>query len=61
MESNPFPVEPHCSLPGSGTGPMFDSKNIKQVPVPLFSVELHPQPLLCCELEARQPRCWSLH
>lgn len=55
----PFLLNPHCSLPGSGTGPMFDS-NIKRVPVPLFSAELHPQPLLCCR-GGRQPPGWSLH
>lgn len=51
----PFLLNPHCSLPGNGTGLMFDSNNIKQFPVPLFSAELHAQPLLCCRVGARQP------
>lgn len=56
-----LPLNPHFFLPGSGTGPMFDSNNIKQVLVPLFSAELHPQPLLCCRVWVRQPPCWSPH
>lgn len=60
-EKNPLLLNPHCSLPGSGIGLMFDSNYIKQVPIPLFSAELHPQPLLCCRVGARQPPCWSLH
>lgn len=40
--ASPFLLNPHCSLPGNGTGLIFDGNNIKQVPVSLFSAELHP-------------------